>query len=117
VNTINNLQWSKAEKQAARRAFDAAYERECRAIRAKLEQMLEGESDVKQKLRLSSLAGEDSVDRDVASGRRHQCGHRAGRLAYGIELLNANHQLRIEDHGSLIIVNEAIGERREIPLE
>jgi uncharacterized protein YuzE len=36
---------------------------------------------------------------------------------YGIELLDANHQLRSEDHGNLIIVNEAIGERREIPLE
>jgi uncharacterized protein YuzE len=35
---------------------------------------------------------------------------------YGIELLNANHQLRSEDHGSLVVVNEAIGERREIPL-
>jgi len=36
---------------------------------------------------------------------------------YGIELLNANHQLRSEDHGNLVIVNEAIGEKREIPLE
>jgi uncharacterized protein YuzE len=36
---------------------------------------------------------------------------------YGIELLNANHQLRGEDHGNLVIVNEAIGERREVPLE
>jgi uncharacterized protein YuzE len=35
---------------------------------------------------------------------------------YGIELLNANHQLRSEDDGNLVIVNEAIGERREIPL-
>jgi uncharacterized protein YuzE len=35
---------------------------------------------------------------------------------YGIELLNANHQLRSEDHGNLVVVNEAIGERREIPL-
>jgi len=36
---------------------------------------------------------------------------------YGIELLNANHQLRSEDHGKLVIVNEAIGKKREIPLE
>ena len=36
---------------------------------------------------------------------------------YGIELLNANHQLRSEDNGNLVIVNEAIGEKREIPLE
>ncbi len=36
---------------------------------------------------------------------------------YGIELLNANQQLRSEDHGNFVIVNEAIGQRREIPLE
>ncbi len=35
---------------------------------------------------------------------------------YGIELLNANEQLRAEDEGSLVVVNEAIGERREIRL-
>jgi len=36
---------------------------------------------------------------------------------YGIELLNANQQLRGEDQGNLVIVNEEIGERREVPLE
>jgi uncharacterized protein YuzE len=36
---------------------------------------------------------------------------------YGIELLNANVQLRKEDHGNLVIVNEALGQKREIPLE
>lgn len=35
---------------------------------------------------------------------------------YGIELLNANEQLRAADGGSLVVVNEALGERREIPL-
>lgn len=35
---------------------------------------------------------------------------------YGIELLNANVQLGDEDQGKLIIVNEALGERQEIPL-
>ena len=35
---------------------------------------------------------------------------------YGIELLNANEQLRAEDDGSFVVVNEALGERREIPL-
>jgi uncharacterized protein YuzE len=35
---------------------------------------------------------------------------------YGIEFLNANQQLRFEDQGNLVIVNEAIGDRREIPL-
>lgn len=35
---------------------------------------------------------------------------------YGIELLNANDQLRASDDGSLVVINEAVGERREIPL-
>lgn len=35
---------------------------------------------------------------------------------YGIELLNANEQLRGEDAGNLVLVNEANGERHEIPL-
>jgi uncharacterized protein YuzE len=35
---------------------------------------------------------------------------------YGIELLNASQQLRSEDQRNLVIVNEAAGGRREIPL-
>jgi uncharacterized protein YuzE len=35
---------------------------------------------------------------------------------FGIELLNANSQLRAQDHGKLIVVNEAAGEAQEISL-
>jgi uncharacterized protein YuzE len=35
---------------------------------------------------------------------------------YGIELLNANEQLQGGDDGTLVVINEAVGERREIPL-
>jgi uncharacterized protein YuzE len=35
---------------------------------------------------------------------------------YGIELLNANEQLRRDDQGRLFIINEATGERVEVPL-
>jgi uncharacterized protein YuzE len=35
---------------------------------------------------------------------------------YGIELLNANEQLRAGDDGILVVVNDALGERREVPL-
>ena len=35
---------------------------------------------------------------------------------YGIELLNANEQLRREDTGRLLVINEATGERAEVPL-
>lgn len=35
---------------------------------------------------------------------------------YGIELLNANEQLRHEDIGRLLVINEATGEQIELPL-
>ena len=35
---------------------------------------------------------------------------------YGIELLDANQQLRGGDHGALVIVNEALHDRKEIQL-
>jgi uncharacterized protein YuzE len=35
---------------------------------------------------------------------------------YGIELLNANAQMRRQDHGSLIVINEAKGEEQKIKL-
>lgn len=36
---------------------------------------------------------------------------------YGVELLNANEHLRGSDGGSLIVVNEAVGQRRELRLD
>jgi uncharacterized protein YuzE len=36
---------------------------------------------------------------------------------YGIELLNANEQLGGADNGNLVVVNEAKGDRKEIPLK
>src|SRR3989304_5525671 len=35
---------------------------------------------------------------------------------YGIELLNANEQLRGQDTGKLLVINEATGDRKEVPL-
>jgi len=35
---------------------------------------------------------------------------------YGIELLNANEQLNREDMGILLVINEATGEEKELPL-
>ena len=35
---------------------------------------------------------------------------------YGIELLNADAQLRATDGGRLVVVNEAAGKRVEVPL-
>ncbi len=35
---------------------------------------------------------------------------------YGIELLNANEQLQKENGGKILVINEATGERIEVPL-
>ena len=35
---------------------------------------------------------------------------------YGIELLNANEQLKREEFGGLVLINEATGERSELAL-
>ena len=35
---------------------------------------------------------------------------------YGIELLNANEQLRHTDKGNLLLINEATGEQAALPL-
>jgi uncharacterized protein YuzE len=35
---------------------------------------------------------------------------------YGIELLNANEQLWRENKGGLVVINEATGERTDVPL-
>lgn len=35
---------------------------------------------------------------------------------YGIELLNANEQMRREDTGELVVINEATGKRAELSL-
>ena len=35
---------------------------------------------------------------------------------YGIELLNANEQLKREDMGKLLVINKATGEQSELPL-
>jgi uncharacterized protein YuzE len=35
---------------------------------------------------------------------------------YGIELLNANEQVRRDDTGELVVINEATGQRAELPL-
>jgi uncharacterized protein YuzE len=34
---------------------------------------------------------------------------------YGIELLNANEQLLRQDEGYLVVINEALNERRQVP--
>ncbi len=35
---------------------------------------------------------------------------------YGIEMLNAKKQLWAEDNGNLVVINQAVGQTREVPL-
>jgi hypothetical protein len=42
---MNELKWSKTEKFAAKRAFETAYDRECEAITAKLQEMIASVKD------------------------------------------------------------------------
>ena len=37
-------------------------------------------------------------------------------IVYGIELLNANEQLLTQDDGFLVVINEALNARSQIPL-
>lgn len=55
---------------------------------------------------VNTLHLSDEINVDIASDG----------TVYGIELLNANDQLHSEDQGNLVIVNEALGRRLEIPL-
>jgi Photoprotection regulator fluorescence recovery protein len=62
--TNQEFNWSKTEKQAARRAFDAAYERECRAIRARVVQMIEDPRDPRQIWRIHDYLSEQRRETD-----------------------------------------------------
>jgi hypothetical protein len=64
VTTMNNLEWTKAEKHVARRAYDLAYERECRSIRAKVEQMLKADNDIRQIWRIHDYLSKERRETD-----------------------------------------------------
>ena len=59
-----------------------------------------------KKSEVETLKVSDEINIDIA----------ADGTIYGIELLNANEQLRKEDEGKLLVVNEATGERAEVAL-
>jgi len=60
-----NEAWTKAEKQIARRAFDLAYDRECRAIAA----------EVRKRLNMAQEAKDIWALHDFLSKRRQQIDH------------------------------------------
>ncbi len=59
-----------------------------------------------KKTEVETIKISDEINIDIASDG----------TIYGIELLNANEQLRREDEGKLLVINEATGERAEVVL-
>jgi len=60
----------------------------------------------KKKAQVETVQVSDELNVDIAPDG----------TVYGIELLNANVQLEAEDNGNLVIINEAVGRRQELPL-
>jgi hypothetical protein len=55
---FRELKWSKAEKVAARRAFEGAYRKECGAIAAKIKEMAEAASEPEDLWRIHDVLTE-----------------------------------------------------------
>jgi hypothetical protein len=64
MDSLRDLHWSPTEKKAARKAFDAAYERECRAVSSKLRQMMAGDADPGYVWRVNDYLSEQRRDID-----------------------------------------------------
>jgi uncharacterized protein YuzE len=60
----------------------------------------------KKTAKVETLQISDELNIDIAPDGR----------VYGIELLNANEQLRAQDKGRLVVTNEADGETVAVPL-
>jgi hypothetical protein len=58
------LKWSKSEKETARRAFDAAYQRECAEIRSKLRELVDGVSEPRDLWRIHDYLTERRDETD-----------------------------------------------------
>jgi hypothetical protein len=63
--TSDEPKWTQEQKHAARKAFETALERECRAIRTEVVQMLEREQDPREVFRIHEYLAEQRrvVDR------------------------------------------------------
>ena len=68
---MNDFEWSKAEKQVARRAFDLALKRECLAIRGELVQMLKADEDFRQIWRIHDYLSEQRREVDLKYDYRY----------------------------------------------
>jgi len=61
----------------------------------------------KKRGQIQTLKISDELNIDLAPGGK----------VYGIELLNANEQLKREDLGKFLVINEATGKKSELLLE
>ncbi len=61
---FRDLKWFHLEKKAARKAFEAAYERECRAIASKLKQKMQDDSDPRAIWRIHDYLAKQRRDTD-----------------------------------------------------
>jgi hypothetical protein len=65
------LKWSKSEKKIARRAFDAAYQRECAEIKSKLSEMVDGVSEPRDLWRIHNYLTEQRDETDAKYDYRY----------------------------------------------
>ena len=65
------LKWSKPEKQIARRAFDAAYQRECAEIESKLRKMVDVISEPQDIWRIHDFLTEQRDETDAKYDYRY----------------------------------------------
>jgi uncharacterized protein YuzE len=61
---------------------------------------------IEKSAEVETLEISDQLNIDIAPDGR----------VYGIELLNANEQLRAQDGGQLVVRNEAVGQESALPL-
>ncbi|MGH9325830.1 MAG: hypothetical protein ACRD2B_03975 [Terriglobia bacterium] len=61
---LRDLQWSPSEKKAARKAFEAAYERECGAIASRLKEMMQDDADPRYIWRIHEYLSQQRRDTD-----------------------------------------------------
>ncbi len=66
-----NVHWAQSEKKVSRRAFDLAYQRECKEIKAKVEAMLSSDSEPKAIWRIHDYLSSKREETDAKYDYRY----------------------------------------------
>ena len=64
MESLRDLHWSPGEKKTAHKVFEAAYERECRAISSKLKELMADDADPNYLWRVHDYLSEQRRDVD-----------------------------------------------------